>query len=61
MLLKINSIFSIYEIFEKQCNAPFVDLLCLCILILRCGGNGVLQLVSEQVGPSDQLVESRRA
>jgi len=25
--LKINSIFSIYEIFEKQCNAPFVDLL----------------------------------
>jgi len=24
MLLKINSIFSIYEIFEKKCNAPFV-------------------------------------
>jgi len=31
------------------------------IFIIRCLGNGVLQLVSEQVGPSDQLVESCRA
>jgi len=28
------------------------------ILIISCWDNGVLQLVSEQVGPSDQVVES---
>jgi len=31
------------------------------ILILRCWENGVLQLVSEQVGPSGQVVELCRA
>jgi len=31
------------------------------ILIFSCWENGVLQLVSEQVGPSDQVVESCRA
>jgi len=31
------------------------------IFILRCWENGVLQLVSEQVGLSHQVVESCRA
>jgi len=60
-VVEINSIFSIYEFLKISVMLRLLiysDYLYINITLL---GNGVLQLVSEQVGPSEQLVESCRA
>ena len=52
----LNCYLFIFEIFEK-CDIPLGDYSDLFKKFL-CWENGVLQLVSEQVGPSGQVVES---
>ena len=58
-LILINNILIYLGSFEKQCDIPVCLLNSdLFYLIFSCWDNGVLQFVSEQVGPSGQVDES---
>jgi len=61
ILLKLNSFIFYLIIFEKQCNTSLLNYSDYFYSNITLWENGVLQLVSEQVGPSGQLVESCRA